>query len=134
MNHFFQNACYDPAAMAGRPPLTPSSECGAHLASLRKAAGLSQAQLAEAVGIPQRSISFYERQATSIPSNLLPKFAEALDVSIEVVLGLPVEDDAKSKRGPKSELEKRFEQIRKLPRKEQKLVVEVLDRFVSAGQ
>ena len=85
------------------------------------------------MGIPQRSVSFYERQATSLPSHLLPKLAEALDVSVEVVLGIPVEAEAKQKRGPKSELEKRFEQIRKLPRKEQRLVVEVLDRFVGAG-
>jgi transcriptional regulator with XRE-family HTH domain len=133
MNQFLQNPCYTSDLMAGRPSLTPSSKCGAHLASLRKASGLSQVQLAEAVGIPQRSVSFYERQATSLPSHLLPKLAEALDVSVEVILGIPESESEKNRRGPKSELEKRFEKIRKLPRKEQQLVVDVLDRFVDAG-
>lgn len=130
MNQFLQNPCYTSDLMAGRPSLTPSSECGAHLASLRKAAGLTQVQLAEAVGIPQRSVSFYERQATSLPSHLLPKLAEALDVSVEVLLGIPVEEEAKSKRGPKSQLEQRFEKIRNLPKSEQKFVIEALDRFL----
>jgi hypothetical protein len=48
-------------------------------------------------------------------------------------LGIPEPESGKNKRGPKSELEKRFEKIRKLPRKEQQLVVDVLDRFVDAG-
>ena len=133
MNQFSQNPCYTSDIMAGRPSLTPSSKCGAHLATLRKTAGLSQVQLAEAIGIPQRSVSFYERQATSLPSHLLPKLAQALDVSIETILGIPEPDNGKNKRGPKSELEKRFEKIRKLPRKEQQFVVDVLDRFVDAG-
>ena len=103
------------------------------MAHLRKTAGLSQVQLAEAINIPQRSVSFYERQATSLPSHLLPKLADALDVSIETLLGLPEASNPQTKRGPKSELEKRFEKIRKLPRKEQQLIVDVLDRFVDAG-
>lgn len=130
MNQFFQNTCYTPDLMAGRPSLTPSSKCGAHLATLRKTAGLTQAQLAEAVGIPQRSVSFYERQATSLPSHLLPKLAKTLDVSVEVLLGIPVEAEAKTKRGPKSQLERRFEKISKLPKSEQKFVIQALDRLL----
>ncbi len=33
---------------------------GAHLAALRKAAGLTQAELADAVGVPQTNIAFWE--------------------------------------------------------------------------
>ena len=133
MKSFLKTPCYTSVIMAGRPSLTPSSKSGAHLAHLRKTAGLSQVQLAEAINIPQRSVSFYERQATSLPSHLLPKLAYALDVSIETLLGLPEASNPQTKRGPKSELEKRFEKIRKLPRKEQQLIVDVLDRFVDAG-
>jgi len=132
MSPFFQNHPYNTADMAGRPPITPSTECGARLASLRKTAGLSQSQLAEAVGIPQRTVSFYERKANSIPSQLLPRFSQALDVPVEVILGLEVESNGKGKRGPKSDLERRFERIRQLPRKDQKIVIEVLDRFIGS--
>jgi DNA-binding XRE family transcriptional regulator len=36
------------------------------MAALRKAAGLSQVQLAKAVGIPQRTLSFYEVAAVNL--------------------------------------------------------------------
>jgi transcriptional regulator with XRE-family HTH domain len=114
--------------MAGRPPLTPPSECGAHLAALRKAAGLSQAQLAEAIGIPQRTVSFYERQAGNLPSNILPKLANALGVSVEAIIGGSSEN---SKRGPKSKLERQLEAVRKLPRAKQQQVSALLEAFVA---
>lgn len=133
MNQFSQNIGYTAADMAGRPPTTPSTECGARLAALRKAAKLSQRELAETLDIPQRTVSFYERQATSLPSSLLPKLAEALDVPVETILGLEVADNGKGKRGPKSDLEKRFERIQKLPRKEQQFIIEMIDR-VLGGQ
>ena len=116
--------------MAGRPASTPAPECGARLAALRKAAGLSQAQLGDAVGIPARSVSFYERKAQSIPSHLVPQFAKALGVTAEEVLGIdPVR--SKSKRGPKSDLEKRFAQINELPRGQQKKILEAVDAMIA---
>jgi len=65
-----------------------SSESGVRLAALRKEAGLTQAALAQAVGIPQRTVSFYEREASAIASTLIPKFAKALGVSMEELLGI----------------------------------------------
>ena len=132
MKTVLKNLTYNATDMAGRPPNTPSTELGTRLASLRKAANLSQSQMAEAIGIPQRTISFYERQATSLPSNLIPKFAEVLGVPVEIVLGMEVEN-IKGKRGPKSELEKRFDHVRDLPRSEQQLVIQFLDRFIKAS-
>jgi transcriptional regulator with XRE-family HTH domain len=116
--------------MAGRPPLTPPSECGAHLAALRKAAGLSQAQLADTVGIPQRTVSFYERQAGNLPSNILPKLADALGVSVEAIIGLDG-NSGTSKRGPKSKLERQLEAVRQLPRSKQQQVSALLEAFVA---
>lgn len=132
MKTVFKNLAYNAVIMAGRPPNTPSTELGTRLASLRKTANLSQAQMAETIGIPQRTVSFYERQATSLPSPLIPKFADALGVPVEVVLGMEVKN-SKNKRGPKSELEKRFDHIRELPRSEQQLVVQFLDRFIKTS-
>ncbi len=85
ISDFKKNHLYSVDIMAGRPPSTPAPESGARLAALRNASGISQSQLAEAVGIPARSISFYERKAQSIPSHLVSKFAEALGVSAEEV-------------------------------------------------
>jgi DNA-binding transcriptional regulator YiaG len=63
MNFDLENELYsDPVAgkagLAGRPSKKKATESGARLAALRKQAGLSQAALAKAVDIPQRTISF----------------------------------------------------------------------------
>ncbi|MCE0484989.1 MAG: helix-turn-helix domain-containing protein [Methylacidiphilales bacterium] len=119
-----------PAEMAGRPPNTPPTPLGARLAALRKTASLSQSQLALAVGIPQRTVSFYERQADHLPSDLLPKLARVLGVSIEVILGLEAVQG--NKRGPKSKLERQFEAINQLPRTRQQFVSKLLDQLLTS--
>lgn len=123
-NPISKNGVYDPADMAGRPPLTPPTECGARLSAYRKAAGLSQSELAAAVDIPQRTLSFYERKADHLPSTLLPKLAAALGVTIDDLLGI---NQSGSKRGPKSKLERQFEAVQQLPKAKQKFVSEFLE-------
>jgi len=115
--------------MAGRRPHTPPTESGARLAALRKAAGLSQASLAESLGIPSRTLCFYERDASYLPSNLLPGLAAALGVSIETVLGIAEGNGAK--RGPKSRLEKRLEAVAALPRQEQRRILSVVEALLA---
>jgi len=44
--------------MVGKPSTKKATPTGARLAALRQAAGLSQVQLAKAIGIPQRTLSF----------------------------------------------------------------------------
>ena len=129
INHFKQSIPYN-ECVPGRPPLTDPPKSGARLAALRNAANLSQTQLAEAIGVPARSISFYERKAQSIPSHLVARLAKALEVSAEELLGLE-DQKPKAKRGPKSEIEKRLEQIRKLPRGAQKRILDVVDAMLA---
>lgn len=116
--------------MAGRPPKHRATESGERLARLRQQAGLSQVQLAEAVGIPQRTLSFYEREAEAIPSTLVPALAQALGVTIEEVLGLEATQTRK-KRGPQSQLERQLAQIASLPRKEQQQLLAVVEAFIA---
>lgn len=127
MNALIQNPLYS-RLMAGRPSSKKPTENGARLAALRKTAGLSQMQLAEAVGIPQRTLSFYERDAESVPSELLSSLAKALGVTVEALLGL--ETAPKNKRGPKSKLERQFEALSRLPPSEQQFVSKLLDQLL----
>jgi transcriptional regulator with XRE-family HTH domain len=101
---------------------------GIRLAALRKEADLSQTQLAALIGIPQRTLSFYETNAESIPSNLIPLLADALGVTVEDILGI---SDKKAKRGPKSKLERQLDAVRLLPRSEQKFVSKFLDNVLN---
>jgi transcriptional regulator with XRE-family HTH domain len=115
--------------MSGRPSTKPVTASGARLAALRKAAGLSQSQLAQALGIPQRTLCFYEREASYLPSLLLPDLARILGVSIEEVLG--IDENGNRKRGPKSKLERQIEAISKLPRQQQQKILAVIEAFTA---
>jgi transcriptional regulator with XRE-family HTH domain len=105
------------------------------LAALRKQAGLSQAALAEAVGIPQRTISFYEREAVAIPSTLVPRLAKVLGVSVDELLGIN-NGSHRAKRGPKSQLERQLEAVASLPRNQQQKILAVVEAMIAhhAGQ
>jgi transcriptional regulator with XRE-family HTH domain len=120
---------YLSTAMAGRPSNKIPSEMGARIATLRQKAGLSQAQLAEALNIPQRTLSFYEREAGDIPARLVPQMAKALDVSVEEILG--VSQTTARKRGPKSQLEKQLEAIADLPRAQQQRILDVVQALIA---
>ncbi len=115
--------------MAGRPSSKKPTAQGARLAALRQAAGLSQLQLAQAIGIPQRTLSFYEREADHVPSKLLPALSKALGVSVDVILGTA--GPTKTKRGPKSRLERQFEAVSKLPPSKQQFVIQLLDQLLA---
>ena len=62
-----------------------------HLSERRKAAGLTQSQLAEMVGVSRKTINTVENQVF-IPSTLLAlKLAQALDCSVHDLFELPKE-------------------------------------------
>jgi transcriptional regulator with XRE-family HTH domain len=56
---------------------------GAHLAALRQAAGFSQSALAAQVGETQQNIAFWEQSDKPPRSDVLPKLARVLGVSVE---------------------------------------------------
>jgi len=86
---------------------------GARLAELRKRAGYTQQELAEAVQTTQRMVSYYETQAEPPPSMLLPELARVLGVSVDQLLGLA---PLKKSRLPDSRVLRRLQQIEALER------------------
>ena len=126
-----ENVAYS-AVMAKRIDEHKRTELGRRLVELRTKAELSQVQLAQAVGLPQRTIANYETIANYIPSSVLPSLADALGVSIEEIIGLPAPKGGK--RGPKSRLEKQFEELQRLPKSEQELAAQVLSRLLAGAR
>ncbi len=98
---------------------------GAHLYQLRQSAGLTQAEVAAALRVPQANIAFWEYADKPPRSDLLPVLAKVLGVTVESLLspGAPVAQ----RRGPKGKLLKAFEEASSLPRRQQELV----ESFVS---
>lgn len=63
------------------------SSFGQRLASLRKAAGFTQIELAAELGISQHMVAYYESPQSTPPANLLPQIATALGVTIDELFG-----------------------------------------------
>lgn len=101
---------------------------GAHIANLRKSAGLTQTEVAETLKIPQTTISFYEREAPYLPSNVLVALARLFGVTIEEVLGL--EEEGHRRRGPKTRLERQFETIQQMPPTKQQFISKLLGEII----
>ncbi len=102
---------------------------GAHLAQLRQGAGLTQAELASALGVPQQTVAFWEYATKPPRSDLLPKLAQALGVTVESLLrpGAPVAQ----RRGPKGKLLQAFEEAAALPKRQQQLVQQFVATLVA---
>ncbi len=107
---------------------------GPRLASIRKARGLTQVQLAKAAGSTQRSISYYENDDGIPPASAVIALAKALRVSSDELLGMRpprvdrLENDAETKR-----LWKRFQMMTALPEKDQRAVVRLINSLVAAS-
>ena len=100
---------------------------GERLRTLRAAAGLSQIELAELIGESQQNVAYWEQAEKPPRSDVLPKMAKALGVSVEEILGEP-----KTSRngGAKGKLRLVFDEVSRLPRRQQDKVVEIVTALV----
>ena len=112
----------------GRPAQRERPAYGRHLTGLRETAGLTQHQLAERLGLPQSNIAFWERSDKPPRGEVLPQLAQALDVSVDALLGVAT---PKAKRqAAKGRLQLVFESAAKLPRRQQQKILEVVEAMV----
>jgi transcriptional regulator with XRE-family HTH domain len=107
----------------------PRPRQGARLAALRRATGLTQAELAEHVGEVQPNIAYWEQSDKPPRSDVLPKLAKVLGVSVEDLLSADVLPEPK--HGPVGRMQKLFAEVSRLPRRQQDKVVEFVEAFVS---
>ena len=106
---------------------------GQRLASLRKAAGFTQIELAAELGVSQRMVAYYESPAATPPANLLPQIAAALGVSIDDLFGVGTKRRLVKQDGD-SRLRRRLLAIEKLAVAEKRQVLQVIDAFIERGQ
>lgn len=109
------------------PILDGSKEpVGYRLASIRKAKGLTQVQVAERIGIPQYLVSDYETGRLHLSDDMIIRFAKSLGASSDMILGL----DGHSLEAPSLRLIKRFKKIELLPVAKQKALLQTIDGFL----
>jgi len=111
--------------------VAPASEFGRRLHSLRAARGLTQTELAEAIGSTQRAISHYETVAEFPPAPVIVELAKALHVSTDELLG------TKPIKAPKEPPEtrrlwKKFQQVLSLPEKDRRAIIRMINSLVAA--
>jgi len=109
------------------------TELGNRISILRKDAGLTQVQLAQALNVSQQAVQSWEAGRRRIQISILPTVAKILSVSLEGLLG---EETLMSprKRGPASRLEQQIQVISQLPKSKQKFVSEMLDAVIAQAQ
>jgi transcriptional regulator with XRE-family HTH domain len=61
---------------------------GKRLAQLRKARGITQKELGEAIGVSNRVIAYYEKETNYPPAHLIVPLARALKVTTDELLGM----------------------------------------------
>jgi transcriptional regulator with XRE-family HTH domain len=112
----------------GRPCKQREYPFGARLHAAREALGLSQAEVADKLGINQASYGAWERDPVALRPEQIQKLAEVLSVSVEHLFG---EDEKKQhKGGPVGKARRIFEELSKIPRSQQTHVLTVVEGFV----
>lgn len=105
-----------------------SRELPTRMIAIRKANGLTQAVVADRLGVTHGGYGHYERGFRRVPLEMIPRLAEALECGEADLLGLT---EQKAKRGPVSGWEKRVSAIKSLPRDRQKEIQNVVDALLN---
>jgi len=120
---------YNDGMSQGRPAKRQRSPFGQRLFELREAAGITQGEVAEALGISQSTYSDWERGSVAIHPDRLKELAEIVGTSVAELLG-----EAKPRRNgstPGGRLGQNFEAISKLPRRQQTKILDVVEALLA---
>ena len=117
------------------PPLNLGKETiGQRVARLRKERGYTQIELAEKTGIPQTLITDYERDKLRLHPEMVIRFAQALEVTTDELLGL----NGAKKNGDSGKaslrLLRRVKRIDDLPSSQQKTLLKTIDTFLKGAE
>lgn len=111
------------------PPIDLGDQSfGPRLARLRKERGYTQTELGEKIGITQEVVSRYEREIIRLPAEMVVRFATALDVSTDELLGVKPSSERSDPVPPK--LRRRMEKIVALEPAAQKALLKTIDIFL----
>ena len=105
---------------------------GERLAQLRRFRGLTQTQLGQKLDYSQRMIAHYERETADPAAHLLVLFAQALDVTVDELLGRSEVKEPSAKGHPK--LWAKLRAVESLPGPDRRAVVRFIDALLARQQ
>lgn len=107
-------------------------DLGAHIAALRKSRGMTQAELARAIGVSQQAVFAYELGERRTSILVLIKIAKVLQQNVEEIIGL-----SRPSRTPKGRLSPRSirhaERLQGLSKTQQRFVIRIIDTLEGAN-
>jgi transcriptional regulator with XRE-family HTH domain len=115
-----------------RPPkhvLFSKQETGQRIRALRESRGLTQVELARALGIPQSNVSEMERGVRGLTVHQTVKLAKALKVSTDRLL-VDGNRDLEPKPATSLKLVRRLQRIERLPEPRQRVVLKFIDALI----
>ena len=104
------------------------TDIGRRLRALRDERGMTQVELAQAMGIHQTNLSQMERGIRGVGTRQLLKLCRALKVSPDKILGPAKQGLTAAPRNTR--LQRRVRRIEQLPPQHQEAVVKMLDAFL----
>jgi len=105
------------------------SDLGKRIQELRKQTGLTQAQLAEKIGISHTQLTRYESKGVQPPADVLERLANVFDTSIDyLVRGNKSEHVENALKD--AELVKEFKKLDQLPEDEKKSILKVVSSLI----
>ena len=102
---------------------------GERLATFRKAAGFTQKELSNAIGVSRRMIAYYEGETQRPPTTILPRLADTLGVSIDELLNGNGQAVAPL-RPMSNRLRRKLHELEKLGTKEKRQALRLLDMII----
>ena len=118
-------------ANAGRPSTTKRSEYGRLLYNARQKTGLSQKEVAKALGVTQQYVAAWERIGKTLRLELLVKLSSLYNMSLDELIGSKHEQPSK---GPTGRLRKSFEKAAQLSRRQQTKIAEFVEAFATVHE
>lgn len=105
---------------------------GAHIALLRKARGMTQGELARAIGVSQQAVFAYEIGERRVSVFILVKLSKVFSTSVEELMGV-----TRPVRIPKRRLSPRAmrhaERLQSLSKTQQRFVVRIIDMLEASN-
>jgi transcriptional regulator with XRE-family HTH domain len=101
---------------------------GCRLHELRKQHGLTQDELAQALGVSQQTVFAYELGERRVTVLVLAKLAKVFDVPAEELMGMAMPRQRRQRRSVK--ILRHAERIQRLSKTQQRFVIKIIDVFL----
>ena len=120
-----------PEMPAKKPPKTSFGE---RLSALRTPRGLTQVDLAIAMGTTQRVISYYETKGELPTPDFLVALVRILGTTADELLGIKPAKLGPDNTPEQRRLWKRFQRMESLPEKDQRAVIRLINSLVASNR